>query len=106
MRVAPSIVPPSDAIDVYLVLDEFGHRLGRAWRETDEGDADRATLLRHLMEGQYSNPVRIVCFNTAEGWSRDVSEEIVAELSQRCAARGEVPPPLEGLLNRHGQRVL
>ncbi|WP_346283133.1 hypothetical protein [Bradyrhizobium sp. BRP22] len=67
MRFSPSIVPPSDDIDIYLVLDEFGHRLGRAWRETNEEDTDRATLLRHLMEGQYSNPVRIVSFNTAEG---------------------------------------
>jgi hypothetical protein len=106
MRTAsPSIVPPSDDVDVYLVLDEFGHRLGRAWRETDEADTDRASLLRHLMEGQYSNPVRIVSFNTAEGWSRDASEDIAIELSQRCAERGEVPPTLEDFLERHGQRM-
>ena len=72
MRVSPSIVPPSDDTDTYLVFDNFG-RLGRAWPETDEEDADRETLLRHLMEGQYSDPVRIVSFNTAEGWSRDAS---------------------------------
>src|SRR5215472_12068527 len=32
----------------------------RAWRETDEADTDRATLIQHLFEGQYTNPVRIV----------------------------------------------
>jgi hypothetical protein len=32
--------------------------------ETDEEDTDHDTLLRHLMDGQYSNPIRIVSFNT------------------------------------------
>jgi hypothetical protein len=33
----PSIAPSSpDDVDVYLVLDDFDERLGRAWRETDE----------------------------------------------------------------------
>jgi hypothetical protein len=39
----PSISPalPDDR-DVYLVLDDFGGRLGRAWRETDEGSTQSA----------------------------------------------------------------
>ena len=57
------------------MLDDFG-RLGRAWRETDEAGASRTTLVRNLLEGQYENPVRIVAFNTAEGWSRDVTPQI------------------------------
>jgi hypothetical protein len=59
MRVSPSIVPRSDDTDTYLVFDNFG-RLGRAWPETDEEDADRETLLRHLMERpiQRSGPHR------------------------------------------------
>jgi hypothetical protein len=28
----------------FLVLDQFGERLGRAWRETDENDTDYETL--------------------------------------------------------------
>ena len=81
---SPSIVPPSNQ-DVYLVLEDFGDWLGQAWRETDVEDTNLETLLRHLLEGQYSNPIRIVAFNTAEGWSRDVSEEVVQMLRQRCA---------------------
>lgn len=104
MRSSPSIVPGSDR-DIYFVLDDYGQRLGRAWRETDEEDTDRATLLRHLMEGQYANPIRIVSFNVTEGWSSDASEEIAVELRQRCAERGEVPPALEEFLDRHGQSV-
>lgn len=41
MRISPSIVPGSER-DIYLVLDDFGGRLGRAWTETDEEHTDRA----------------------------------------------------------------
>jgi hypothetical protein len=80
---SPSIVPPGNDQVVYLVLDSFGDWIGRSWRETDV-DTNLETLLRHLLEGQYSNPVRIVAF-TAEGWSRDVSEEVAQMLLLRSA---------------------
>ena len=38
---SPSIVPSNAERDIYLVLEDFGHT-GRAWRETDEADTDRA----------------------------------------------------------------
>ena len=82
---SPSIVPPGEDHDVYLVLDDFGGRIGQSWRETDVGQTDLETLIGDLLEDQYSNPVRIVAFNTAQGWSRDVSEEVAQILSQRCA---------------------
>ena len=44
--------------------------------------------------------VRIVTFNTALVWSRDVTEEIACELHQECADRGEVP--LHDFLDEHG----
>ena len=65
----PSIVPWGPSQDVFLLLDQFGERLGRAWRETDENDTDYETLIRHLLEGQCNNPVQVVAFNTDEGWS-------------------------------------
>jgi hypothetical protein len=58
-------VPPEANQDTYLVLDDFGGRLGRAWRETVEDHTDRETLIRDLMDDQYDNPARIVAFNTA-----------------------------------------
>src|SRR5712671_2345844 len=88
---SPSIVPREANQDTYLVLDDFGGRLGRAWRETDEEDTDRETLLRDLVEGQYSRPTRIIAFNTTEGWSRDVTMDIADELRRRFAEFGEVP---------------
>ena len=55
---SPSIVPSNAERDIYLVLEDFGHT-GRAWRETDEADTDRATLIQHLFEGQYTNLVSL-----------------------------------------------
>ena len=37
---SPSIVPPGEDQDVYLVLDDFGGRIGQSWRETDVGHTD------------------------------------------------------------------
>jgi hypothetical protein len=48
----PSIVPHDAERDTYLVLDDFGSRLGCAWRETDAESADRATLIRNLLDVQ------------------------------------------------------
>ena len=87
---SPSLVPEETHRDVYLVLDDFGHR-GRAWREADEAGRDRETLIRDLIEDQYENPVRIVAFNTAEGWSRDVTIDIADELRRPYVEVGEVP---------------
>src|SRR6266403_349460 len=88
---SPSIVPLEANQDTYLVLDDFGGRLGRAWRETNEEDTDRETLIREVMEDQYSHPTRIIAFNTAQGWSRDVTMDIVDELRRRFAEYDELP---------------
>jgi hypothetical protein len=103
MRKSPSIIPWGD-LDrtVYLVLNDFAGAFGGlAWSETDVADTDRATVIRHLLEGKYSSPFRIVAFNIAEGWSRDVSDEIATELAQACADRGETPPSIEDFITDH-----
>jgi len=77
-----------------LVLDDFGGRLGRAWRETDEGTTDRQTIIADFMDGQYSDPVRVVAFNSAEGRSREVSKEIADQIARRCALDGLTCHPI------------
>src|ERR1700749_5144983 len=96
MRSFPSIIPTVlENRDVYLVLDDFGH-LGRSWRETDEPSTDRDAIIQDLLEGQYNMPVRVVAFNTAEGWLRDVSEEIADALLLACTKDGlDIPAALE-----------
>lgn len=90
---------------VYLVLDEFGGRMGRSWRETDEAKADRAAVIVDLLDGQYNDPVRVVAFNTAEGWSRDVSQETADRIVEECERDGfHIPPFLRRFVAQHGSR--
>ena len=102
MTRAPSIVPEDSDREVYLVLDDFGGRLGLAWREANEADTELEQLIENLLAGQYANPARIVAFNTAEGWSRDVTEDIARELCDRCSGR-VVPASLQEFLEQHGR---
>jgi hypothetical protein len=98
MRRSPSIVPHGADCDTYVVLNDFG-RLGRAWCEADEQGTDRKTLIRRrLMEDQHSHPVRIVAFNIAEGWSRDVTVDIADVLRRHFAEYGEVPRSVQEFL--------
>jgi hypothetical protein len=89
---SPPLVPEGFSGDVYLVLDDFGTN-GRAYREVDEEKADRETVIRNLINGEYSNPVRIVCFNTAEGSSRDATLDIAQEIQGRASGNGEELSP-------------
>ena len=98
MRASPSIVP-GIARDVYLVLDDFG--LGCAWRETNVEDTDLEAVINDLLEGQYSNPVRVIAFNLSEGWVRDVSDDVARKLRQRCAYKDrELPDSLHQLVEQ------
>src|SRR5450755_99973 len=74
---------PSDDVTVYLVLNDYG-QFGIAYDETDLAKADRETIVRNFLSGQYSNALRVVAFNTVEGWSRDVSEDIAGEVLERA----------------------
>ena len=73
---------------IYIVEDDFGPELGRAFRETDPVHADRETTLQDLASYQYNDPVRVVAFNTSEGWSRDVSHEFAVEIQRRADLEG------------------
>ena len=99
---SPSIVPPGNDHDVYFVLDDFGGRLGQSWREADVEATRLETVLADLLDGQYSNPVRVIAFNTAEGWSRDVSGDVAHELQRRCAEQArDLPSSLEQFVDRY-----
>src|SRR5580700_12262026 len=92
LRVAPlpratsSLVPHFD-VTVHIVLDDFG-KAGRVYRETDEADTTLGSVVDDLLTGQFNNPVRVVAFNTSEGWSRDVSEDVAREVVRRVAGSG------------------
>ena len=52
---SPPLAPVDFDVDVYVVLDDFGS-IGRSYRETAEEGADRESLIRDMMGGQYNNP--------------------------------------------------
>jgi hypothetical protein len=77
------------ATTVYLVLNDFGP-FGCAYVETDEANASERDVISNISSGHYSKPIRVVAFNTAEGWSRDVTEDIAEALLERDASEGDL----------------
>ena len=99
----PSIVPDARDQNVYLVLDDVG-RSDRVWSETAE-TSDLETVVVDLLAGQYKNPVRVIGFNIAEGWSEDVSADVAQELRQRCdLQQRDVPFFLQDFVDRYEGR--
>jgi hypothetical protein len=86
-------------INVYLVVDDLGPS-GRVWREADV-ETDLETVILDLLEGQYKSPVRVVAFNTIEGWSQDVSAEVAQELRHRCDLQmRDMPSSIQAFVRR------
>ncbi|MBR1194347.1 hypothetical protein JQ558_36595 [Bradyrhizobium sp. AUGA SZCCT0160] len=91
----PSIVPNETDQTVYLVAS------GRAWVEADYETTDLETVIQDLLTGQYTNPIRVVAFNTAERWSEDVAHE----LRRRCDLQmRDVPFFLQDFTDRYEGR--
>ena len=88
----PPLVPDEHNVTVYIVLNDFG-QLGRSYLETDEAEADEKTVVSNIISGQYSNPIRVVAFNTVEGWSRDVTEDIAHAVLEREESYSEISDP-------------
>jgi hypothetical protein len=97
----PSIVPNGNDQNVYLVVDDFG-RNGRVYREADVETADLETVILDLLAGEYKNAIRVVAFNTVEGWSKDASEDIAQELRRRCDLQlRDVPSDIQDFVEHH-----
>ncbi len=71
-------------------------------RATDVEQADLETVITDLMSGQYSDPVRVVAFNTAEHWADDVSQDVALEIQRRLDLAGdELPSSIEAFIEMH-----
>jgi hypothetical protein len=101
----PSIIPGRETVqDACLVIDDLGH-LGLIYCESDVETADVETVIADLLDGQYFNPVSVICFNVDEGWSRDISAQVAAELRRRCDLQaGDVPSSVQDFVERHEGR--
>jgi hypothetical protein len=96
----PRLAPEFD-VTVHIVLDELGST-GRVYRETDEERAGLDTVIDDFLTGQFNSPVRVVAFNTAEGWSRDISEDVAWEVLRRATNEGRsLPASTYGFVEFH-----
>jgi hypothetical protein len=85
-----TLVPMSPAhseLTVYQVLDDLG-KLGCIWREIAAARANEQAIIDDILSGQYVRPLRVVAFNTDDGWSRDVTGEIAAKLLDAAGTQG------------------
>jgi hypothetical protein len=100
----PSIVPRGDDQNVYMVVDDLG-RAGRIWPEANFEGTDLERVISDLLFGQYKNPFMVVSFNTAEGWSQDVSADVAHELRMRCDLQlRDIPFFLQDFVDRYEGR--
>jgi hypothetical protein len=90
-------------IDVTVHVVECAFGKVRYLREMDLADADLETVIRDLVAGQFDHPHRVIAFNTAEGWAREVSEDIAREVAQRAWHDGDaLSEGARSFCERHG----
>ena len=86
-------IAPDDSATTYLLLDEMTNQRVNIWPEIAADEANEATIVQWIIEGLFSRPIKIVAFNTDDGWSRDVTHEIATkllDLNQNGVALGAV----------------
>ena len=94
-----SLVPLNNGEDVYLVLDEL-MTFGRVWRELSEEAANEQTVLELIANGEFRRPVRVIVFNTHEGWSRDETVDIGFKLLEMSREGRVLVPSAKELVER------
>jgi hypothetical protein len=100
-RPSLKLVPYGADQTAYLVVDS-----GCACRETEVERADFETIVADFLAGQFSDPIRVVAFNTLEHWSDDISEAVAVEIQTRCDIEGvSVPEHVCDFVDRHGGPV-
>ncbi len=99
--VSPPIVPYGADQTIYLVVDGIA-----AGRECEVERPDFDTVIADLLAGWFIAPVRVIAFNTLEHWRRDVSREIVEEISVLCDIEGvPVPEHLGDFVESHAAQT-
>ena len=94
------IVPYGADQTVYVVVDNSGAR-GSVF-ETEIERADLESVICDLIAGRFNDPLRVVAFNTLEHWSKDLSDEIAAEIQTRFDMEGnELPDHLRDFVESH-----
>jgi hypothetical protein len=73
------------------------------YRETDAAKADPRRVVADLLSGQYRHPLRVVAFNTTDGWARDVSADIARKVVTRALELDhDLPAAVRDFVERAG----
>lgn len=76
---------------IHFILCDFGQH-GRAFLETDPEKASREQVVQDILDGQIDSDVlSIMEVNLAEGWARDVTEDVAHEIYDRCIRKAAEP---------------
>jgi hypothetical protein len=54
--------------------------------------ADLDQTIGEFIAGCFSDPVRVISFNTLEHWIKDISAEVAVEIQSRCDIEGNALP--------------
>lgn len=96
---SPTLAPAFDEA-VHLVLCDFGSQ-GLAYVETEPLTTEK-NVVGNMLTGQYTHPLQVLAFNVAEGWSRDVSEDVAHEVMDAAHDRQlTIPDETRHFLERH-----
>lgn len=94
-------VPDTDLFVIEADIVAQGRR-ERYFAERDAARANRHDTLADIVSGQIERVRRVLSFNPAEGWSRDVSEDIAHDaLRTALEDRQGVPDHLMDFLEEH-----
>jgi len=81
------VVPYGADRTLFVVID----RLDRA-TEIRVERSDLETTISDLVAGCFSDPVRVISFNTLEHWMKDISTDVAGEIKARCDIDGTTLP--------------
>ena len=87
---SPLVVPYGADQTIYLVVDCVGGL--STCRETELERPDVDSVIADMLAGKFSEPVRVLAFNTLEHWSRDISNDVAAQIRVLCDIEGTAVP--------------
>src|SRR4030081_1470083 len=100
-RVEQTSLVPQDTPTVHLVLDDL-MPLGKVYRETDQAEADRETVISNFMSGQFYKPLRTGASPRGEAGAGDVTEATARETVARAHAEdADLPDSTRRFIERY-----
>lgn len=95
--VSSPVVPYGADQTVFVVIDRLD-----AATEIRAERSDLDTAINELVAGCFSDPVKVVSFNTLEHWMKDISADVADEIQARCALDGvRMPDYLSDFVESH-----